>query len=104
MSTFFPPPEDGRHPDSAIVKRIAYLLCPEAPGAHLAKSLRRNRNTVRSWLTGHRRPPIAELEVIASRLQSRVAELGDLLAYLNEVHIPRRKREPVKLKGFMRDR
>ena len=100
MSTTIPAKTVTRYPDGAFVKAAAYLLSPTSPAAYIADLTGRPKNTARSWMSGHRRPPVEVLKAIRQALQARGAEIGSLWSDYNDRLIPRREYEPVKQRGF----
>jgi hypothetical protein len=84
----------------SVIRRAARALNPDRPITALALFTRAPRPTVKSWATGHRRPPIVTLEILRDLLKDRQAALIQLIPELEYV-IMLREREPPKPKGFM---
>jgi hypothetical protein len=82
-----------------LIRRAARALDPGRPTWLLQSLCRSPRQTVRSWSTHHRRPPIAVLEIVREALKGRQALLVGLIAELDD-HIAQRKREPILRRGF----
>lgn len=83
----------------ATVGRAARLLFRGAPNALMARELRRPRGTVRSWMSGHRRAPVATLKELRERCDALMREIstvaGDLGALIWEHEC-----EPKRRRGF----
>jgi hypothetical protein len=81
----------------APIREVARRLSPHRPIMYLAELIRCPRPTVKSWYTGHRRPPIWILEVLK--------DLGESRGFHSQVQqleyvISRRKQEPKHRTGF----
>jgi hypothetical protein len=90
----------GGRMSANVIRRAARVLNPDRPITALALLTRAPRSTVKSWATGHRRPPIVTLEILRDLLKNRQAALFKLIPELEQV-ISQREREPKHASGFM---
>lgn len=82
-----------------VIRRAARALNPDRPIMTLAELARCPRSTVRSWASGHRRPPIAILKAVSEAIKERHAALLALSPELDHT-IMKREREPKHRTGF----
>ncbi len=82
-----------------LIHRSARALNPDRPLKAFAEKMRRPRSTIKSWMTGHRRPPIVTLKILCGLLKDRQAVLYQLIPELEYV-IMLREREPIHCTGF----
>ena len=82
------------HPrGDTLERRIARLLNPAAPNAALAINVGVQRTTIRSWLTGRRRPPVHVLRRMEDLLHSQLA-MNVGLTQEHQFVIRQRENEP----------
>src|SRR5262245_1976979 len=91
-------PSRGRMSDT-VSRRATRALNPDRPIAVLVQLARGPRSTVRSWVTGHRRPPLPMLKLLRARMRDRQSDLGTLGLELDDI-IRKREYEPTHRTGF----
>jgi len=67
-----------RKHDPTVIRQAAKLLSPTSMSRFLADLARCSRSTARSWLSGHRQPPIYVLERLKEELAKRAREMLSL--------------------------
>src|SRR5438128_1363772 len=81
-----------------LIRDAARALSPDRPIMLLSRLSGRPRPTVKSWATGHRRPPIFVLRVLRDVIQSQGRRTG--LEGELDYEIRRREYEPKHRTGF----
>jgi Helix-turn-helix len=89
------PPQRNRmrHYSAATLREAARLLFPATPNYALAKALGHKRSTVRSWLSGHRRPPVEVLRQVQELVRLRQIACSDCVQDLGLL-VQKREWEP----------
>jgi hypothetical protein len=85
-------------PRDASVATAARILFGSTPVAGLAKTFGRPRSTVKAWISGRRRPPVAVLRMLHHLCRQRVIDANVTERELNML-ILRREGEPKPLRG-----
>ncbi len=92
-----PPPSA---PGTTPIPKITKLLCPIYPYATLSLFLDSPKNTVRNWVLGYRRAPLAKLESLLGILKDHYNTSGQYIYDLEEYIKERRAEPPRRLAGF----
>jgi hypothetical protein len=82
-----------------VIRRAAILLYRAAPNAGMAVMFKRPRSTVKSWITGRRRPPVHILRELQSSLRRLGADALTLAAEIDHI-ANQRENEPIRRQGF----
>jgi hypothetical protein len=82
-----------------VIRRAARALNPDRPLRAFADKVHRPRSTVKSWITGRRRPSIVTLKILRAMLNDRQSTLFDLIRELDNV-IAKREFQPRHRTGF----
>ena len=80
----------------SIIRDVLRALSPDHPIKLLARLAGCPRATARSWVTGHRRPPISVLKLLRDVIRGE----GTGLELELEYEIRKREYEPKHLTGF----
>jgi hypothetical protein len=86
----------------SLFRQLAKLLSSRAPNAEFARVVGRPKSTIRSWISGQRRPPIEIYELLRDELQRRIEQHH---ALKEEVKIAMWRRQgeppPPRHRGFL---
>lgn len=89
-----------QHQGVTPLRRAVIEMFARAPNLQFAEAVGRPRGTVRSWMSGYRRPPIEILRAVAALLRSRACLCQSLAAEIEHIARVREAQPPVK-RGFL---
>lgn len=93
-------PSAPRQPrDDTTFAAACRVLWPGHHAAGLAAYAGRPKATARSWIGGHRRPPVSVIRAVESALKSKASQASSLAAVMGS-EAAKREREPPRRSGW----